>query len=96
MDVGEKSEGIVNIKEFPTLGDKLMIQVGDMIDVVVKGPDPTPADQLVLSGARRRKALMEVEAAIRDHTPSRASSCARLKAASLSISGRRFPAGLAN
>ncbi len=70
VDVGDKSEGIINIKEFPLVGDKLTVNIGDLIDVVVRGHDPD-SGMIILSyqEARRRKALVAVEEAMKNNAP---------------------------
>lgn len=70
VDVGEKSEGIINIKEFPTINDKITVQVGDKIEVVVRGYDPESGlINLSYQEARRRKAMQLVHDALESHTP---------------------------
>ena len=69
VDVGEKSEGIIDIREFPHIDGKPNVKVGDMIDAVVKGPDhESGLINLSHQEARRRRALKEVEDALRDKT----------------------------
>ena len=69
VDVGDKSEGFVNIREFPMIDDKPQVKVGDIIDVIVKGPDPdTGLINLSHREARRRKAWTEAEEAFKNRT----------------------------
>lgn len=65
VDVGDKSEGVINIKEFISIGDKPQIKLGDMIEVVVKGYD-SDSGMLNLSHqeARRRKAMVAIKEAL--------------------------------
>lgn len=70
VDVGEKSEGIINIKEFPTINGKLTVQVGDKIDVVVKGYDSESGlINLSHQEARRRRAMEIVRDALDNNHP---------------------------
>lgn len=70
VDVGDKSEGFVSIREFPMVGDKPQVKPGDVIDVIVKGPDPeTGLINLSHREARRRKAWIAAEESFKNHTP---------------------------
>ncbi len=70
VDVGDKSEGFVNIREFPMINDKPQVQPGDIIDVIVKGPDPdTGLINLSYREARRRKAWTAAEEAFGKRVP---------------------------
>lgn len=70
VDVGDKSEGFVSIREFPMIGDKPQVKIGDIIDVIVKGPDPeTGLINLSHREARRRKAWIAAEESFKNHTP---------------------------
>jgi transcriptional accessory protein Tex/SPT6 len=39
VDLGEKSEGYIPLREFPVVGDVPQVKIGDEIEVVVKGYD---------------------------------------------------------
>jgi len=70
VDVGEKSEGMISIKEFPLVGDKLSVQVGDVVEAVVKGYDPESGlISLSYLEARRRKAMKLVHDAMESKQP---------------------------
>lgn len=70
VDLGEKFEGIIDLKEFPKTGDHPAVRVGDHIDIVVKGYDPESGlISLSHQEARRRKALNEVRESLEQRTP---------------------------
>ncbi|OPZ08294.1 MAG: 30S ribosomal protein S1 [candidate division BRC1 bacterium ADurb.BinA292] len=70
VDIGEKSEGIIHIREFPLRGNVPDVQLGQEIEVVVKGYDAESGlVNLSYQEARRRKALEEVNAALEQGRP---------------------------
>lgn len=70
VDVGEKSEGVINIKEFPLVDGKPAVALGDMVEVVVKGYDnESGLINLSYQEARRRKAMKMVKEALDNQTP---------------------------
>ena len=70
VDVGDKSEGIIGIREFPFVGDKPMVKVGDVIEAVVRGFDAVSGlVNLSYQEARRRRAMKDVEEAFKKQTP---------------------------
>ncbi len=70
VDVGEKAEGEIDIREVSDRAGTLYIKLGDVIPAVVKGKDPDSGN-LTLSHreARRRVAFQVIEASMRDNTP---------------------------
>lgn len=70
VDVGGKSEGIINLNEFCRTGEDPGIKVGDELEAVVRGTDhDTGMVRLSYQDARRRVAIKEVEEALANKTP---------------------------
>jgi small subunit ribosomal protein S1 len=70
VDLGEKSEGFVPLREFPVVDDKPRVAPGDQIEVVVKGHDHASGlINLSYREALRRRAWKEAEDAFNSKTP---------------------------
>lgn len=70
VDVGGKSEGIIAIQEFCQPGEDPGVQVGQELEVVVRGTDhDSGLIRLSYQEARRRKAGEEVEKALKEKRP---------------------------
>ena len=70
VDVGDKSEGMVDIRELQSREGSVAVKVGDVIDAVVKGAD-AESGLVTLSyrEAQRRRALDMIEEAVKNQTP---------------------------
>lgn len=70
VDVGDKAEGMVDIRDLQDIEGNLVYKVGDFIDAIVKGTDQdTGLVMLSHAEARRRKATEAIQAAIKNNTP---------------------------
>jgi len=72
VDVGEKAEGVLKRTELLDLSGQALYRPGDLIDVVVRGQDPTTGlIRLSHTEARRRLTYQAIEAALAAGTPIR-------------------------
>ena len=70
VDVGEKSEGMIDIRDFPMIDGKPQVKVGDVIEAVVRGFDhESGLITLSHAEARRRKAFVAVREALESKAP---------------------------
>jgi len=70
VDVGEKAEGMINIRELTDIEGNPLYKPGDVIEAIVKGQDEETG-LLILSHseAARRVALQRIEEAAKNNTP---------------------------
>ncbi len=70
VDVGDKSEGMIDLHELPSHEGSVTVKVGDVIDAVVKGSD-AESGLVTLSyrEAQRRRAMDMIEEAVKNETP---------------------------
>lgn len=70
LDVGDKAEGIVSIAEFTDFRGNVSVQVGDVVEVVIKGRDSETGHVLVSrEQAKRRENWQRLAEAAEKHYP---------------------------
>jgi small subunit ribosomal protein S1 len=70
LDVGDKSEGFVPLREVQESNGEMTIQIGDVLEVIIKSQDPeTGLVALSYREARRRKAWQQAEDCFKNRKP---------------------------
>lgn len=80
LDIGSKTEGFVDIKEFQDEKNNITVKVGSKVDVLILGTDPDEGVlKLSKTLADRQKALLRIEDAFKNKTPIEGKIISRVK-----------------
>ncbi len=79
LDIGSKTEGYADIKEFQDEKNNLTVKVGSRVDVMVLGTDPEGILRLSKTLADRQKAINKIEDAFKNKKPIEGRITSRVK-----------------